>query len=297
MRLFDSSNTLFCSGSVVDGWLDCNDTAGLFTVNGKTKITAKVSVGQVYPSENNTAVSGDTFSLGLNIDTNINSRGHGYFLAVGTVTHKRYTTGGFAFASSCFIPMSIQIIGSPMVVYKSQPTVAAIALPSTVLVNGDNTLYKVSVTADTNGDIAIKQFVVTVSPNDIASIGNALLDINGSVYDNVAISNPGGTSGVINLKTGSISNPPVDLAMFVVFDPEMIVSAGTTKVFELRAEVVGAQAGSMIVSNIAYDQSDSTIGPIVLRRFTPRKALTGSVAIWSTHCRPRRPRCRSRIES
>jgi hypothetical protein len=267
VRLFDSSNTLFCSGSVIDGWLDCTDYAGLFTVNGKNTITAKVDVDQVYPPENNVAVSGDTFSVGLNINANLTSPGHGYFLAVGTVSGKKYMTGSYSNNPAVgFIPVNTQIIGSPMVVYKSQPTVATIAGGQT-LVNGEDSLYKLSVTAATNGDVGLKQFMTTPLFHEVGSIGSARFLVNGTQYDNALIGVPGGIDGV-DLGSGTISSPSASVGVVVAFNSQVTISAGTTKTFELRAVVTGVLPGSSISSNIGADPYDSTIGTLDAHPFS-----------------------------
>jgi hypothetical protein len=258
LRIYDNAGTLFCSGALNDnGALICANDAGLFTINGKTTITIKANIDQVFPPGTPyRAVSGDQFKAGIKIQANVSSPREGCFRAIGVRTGLPYTQRDLASGNAT----SWSLMGPTMTVRKSQPYIATIATSQT-LQNGDDTLYKFSVTAPSNEDIGLKRFIVTSVFHKVGSMGNALLLVNGTPLDAVSIGVPGGTWGV-DLKTSTITNLEGSLGVVVTADNEITISAGTTKTFELKVTVSGVQAGSMISSNIGADPFDSTTGTI-----------------------------------
>ncbi len=152
------------------------------------------------------------------------------------------------------------VANSDTVIDLIHPMVATIAT-SGQYINGEQTFYKFSVSAPSSGDIALKRFTVTSMFWEVGSIGNARLFVNGSPTYPVSIGVPGGTWGV-DLETGAIKNPAGSLDIVVTADNMIIISAGTTKVFDLRATFSGGHPGSTVTSNIQADPFDSTRGMI-----------------------------------
>lgn len=118
-------------------------------------------------------------------------------------------------------------------VRKTVPTVALLALPTSVLTSGDQAISKFTVTADANGDVALHQIVLTTSNTSNATItalavGSAL-KVNGSY------------------KTVTSVDYSANKITIVLASDEMI-SAGTSKTFEILANLSVSGQGSEAVT-------------------------------------------------
>jgi len=208
------------------------------------------------------ADSGDTFSLDFDYDNN--------FEAVATGSNTKVTS---ATADSN---------GNDMVIAKTQPTITALALPSTNLINGTMVLYKFKVEANAGADVSIKKIHFDVLVNDadsntlyVTNLGlfkegeSTQLDV--SFYDGVYGTGTVGTlsgNGTAKLGEGSTS----DTAIAIVnttgsgYDAgedsagELTVAAGTSQVYELKGTISGGltSSGDYVTTRIASALTTST---------------------------------------
>ena len=130
--------------------------------------------------------------------------------------------------------------GASMVIRKTIPTVAVLALPSTVLGNGTKTVAKFSVTADAAGDIVFKGIKATYTLNDSDAGGElALSDL--KLYDV--------TGGNVTELTAS----GVATSAFLPSDTGRTIAAGSTRTFEIRGTVAGVEASDSINISLTKD--------------------------------------------
>lgn len=242
LRIFDGAVTLFCSGSINEAKsLDCANDAGLMTVDGVTPITIKANINQVSSSgERWLAASGDHLSGQLQvIRSATDSSKDGWFRAVGVSGRQyRLTYGGEKSDSTGFATGGPQIT-----VRKTQPTVSAIALSESdqKLQNGSGrTVFRFSVTANSNGDVSLKHFVLA---RNIYGVKTDMYYL----YENGGIAVPSWS-----LKLDDAGNLAFD------FSTEWVIAAGTTKVFEVRADISGAMAGGTLTHTLIGDDSETS---------------------------------------
>lgn len=125
---------------------------------------------------------------------------------------------------------------------KTVPTVALQTLPTTLLTAGDQVVSKFTVAADANGDVSLKQVVLTYATTtgaSIAGIASNAVKINGSAKD---------VASTLNATAKTLT---------VQFATPEVITAGTSKTFEVLATltVTGANSESVttkIVEDAAY---------------------------------------------
>lgn len=132
--------------------------------------------------------------------------------------------------------------GSTMYIYKSVPTITPVALPTTVLAGGEQTVSKFSVTADAKGAIDWTQFIFTMTGSAFgatgAITGARLVDESGNTVIAAAACTIGGTlSAGTTTPTGTIT---------CLATADQNISAGTTKTYQLKATIAGAASGSTL---------------------------------------------------
>lgn len=147
---------------------------------------------------------------------------------------------------------------TPSYIYKSIPTVAAVALPTTTLSNSTSAIYKFSVSADAKGDIDLYKFtfkIATSGPTettplaisnitlvDVTSGAEVILNASttnfyvsrGNIVEEILLASPGTQNLAITTRT---------------------VSAGTTRTFELRADFTGTIANSSVTCQLEGDSA------------------------------------------
>jgi hypothetical protein len=139
------------------------------------------------------------------------------------------------------------ILGNNLIVFKSIPTVTHTDLTNSTLVNGQATdLYKFTVTADSNGAIAVKQFNLTASwsdggTTDTLELESLKLYKNGSdISTSVAIMDASGNS--VEDTTGLLE---ANSDLTVTWATEDTVAAGETVTYTVRGTPQGfRQTGS-----------------------------------------------------
>lgn len=238
LRIFDGSGTLFCSGALnSQGMLVCANDAGLFAINGATVITVRANVEQI---DGKRVFSGDAFQGGLVIvpAATVTPVQNGVFVAIGTKTGKRYMPH-----EALFNPANekLERYGNMMTLRKTQPTVATVPLSdSEKTITNDTyfgyrqTFHRFSITAASNADVSIKRISVDSS---VTKTGVAFyeLHVGGQVFY-ADVSN--GVNGIVFSLT-----------------KELLVSAGTTAMFEVSADVYAGSKESAIVTSLLGDDS------------------------------------------
>lgn len=127
-------------------------------------------------------------------------------------------------------------------VYKSVPTVAMVALPTTVLANGTAIISKFSVTADAKGAIDLREVTFTVATTSCTVSSMKLYDV---------------TSGEVELNATAVQANGSDIVN-IVFDAAYVrtISAGATKTFVLKGTVTNAgTAGDSVVTSLNGDSA------------------------------------------
>jgi hypothetical protein len=249
LRVYDNAGTLFCSGALNNnGALMCANDAGLFTINGKTTITIKANIDQVYPPGTPyRAASGDQFEAGIKIEMNVSSR-EGCFRAIGVRTGLPYTQRDLALGNAT----SRSLVGPTMTLRKTELIIATIAIPGT-LANGEQTVYKFSATAANNNDAGLRQFTLEQGGWEINLSGYRLKE-NGSLLDPSLYTMTTVVGNIDQTKPAADTVPYYYNQPIVVrFANERTIAAGTTKVYEVVATVGNTIAGSMVQHQLLGD--------------------------------------------
>jgi len=174
----------------------------------------------------------------------------GTFLAGETVT----ASGGGTFPVTSYQPGVIGgVVGNAQTIRKTQPTIATVA-SSTTLINGQNTIYKFSVTAASNADVSLRRVsTLTSFSGSFTQADTVTVYENGSALDTslYAVTN---IAGATNYKaTGGDQIGTTDGGVVIKFTTERVVSAGTTKTYEVKATIAGASSGESISTSILAD--------------------------------------------
>ncbi|OHA06593.1 MAG: hypothetical protein A2934_04760 [Candidatus Sungbacteria bacterium RIFCSPLOWO2_01_FULL_47_10] len=143
--------------------------------------------------------------------------------------------------------------------FKTFPTVAKVALSTNSLENGQRSLLRFKVTADSHGDVGLYKFTFTIATTGVNVDSIAVYGYVDSAFSNAAYANG-----------GLLNNTAVDLEALwadsttninVTFDPvgqggtaEVIqVPAGTTRYFDVLGTVSNASAGDSISTQLQGD--------------------------------------------
>ncbi|MEZ4086745.1 MAG: S-layer homology domain-containing protein [Candidatus Gracilibacteria bacterium] len=232
------------SANLVGGIANFNLPSGSYInvpAAGNVTVDVLVDVGNVVPDS---AFSGDLPQFSFDYDDN--------FEAVGASSSTVLTSA----------PSGADIDGELMRVAKSAPTVAH-QPTSTALAAGSMTLYKWTVTADTTGDVAIKQFGFDIT-NQV-SLADFKLLRNGvevsSASTTIDIEQAGGAS--VEAATVAANANPTILVKWVDGSDagEEIIPAGTTNTYELKA-TAGAVNANDTVSTILNNDLGGEVGDL-----------------------------------
>ena len=153
---------------------------------------------------------------------------------------------GSASGDRLYAASGANINGNSFVVRKTKPTVTRQALSSTTLVDGSNDLYKLQISADAAGSVAVKKltFTVTNSGVDLNNfrIRKGSTDIN--INDVVITDEAGNDLEGVALYGGS--------NVIVSFVNEETIS-GAGSVYTLAANVAGAGSGDSVSASLTRD--------------------------------------------
>lgn len=179
--------------------------------------------------------------------------------------------------------------GNSMYLRKSRPTVAAASLPSSQLINGTRVINKFTVTADAAGAITLKKFSWDVNVSDYNTDGLSVT--NWRVYDTGNSTALAGhwSNATTTSTSGAIAVTNGAKVMIVELDDEIEIAAGTSKTFELKADVSSAAIYDSVSSSLLNDDNDTAVRTGGLADHdTQGVQLEGSVAVdflWSDKAR------------
>ncbi len=114
-------------------------------------------------------------SLG-SVGTNAGATGGNVGIAL--TSYKYRNSNGIETATSSFSGngVGLSLVANPMYVYKTKPTITNVALPTTVLSNGTQTIYQFSVTADAGGTVAWRNIKFNIATSSAMVTSPILYD-------------------------------------------------------------------------------------------------------------------------
>lgn len=227
--------------------------------DGDKLLTVKADLTQVGTSQPGT--TGHTIAI------NINGSATTSTVAIGQSSGSSFNSG-----------TSADVNGNGVRLVKSYPTLALLPLPTNTLSNGQQALYRFSVTAPAAGDVGLYKFTFNVSSSTVATsssfsvYGYSDSAFSVQAYNNNPLnSNPAAvvsssTMLSMNSKLNGQSGNASTSQIAIYFDPvlktpttpnqEAInVPAGTTRYFELRGTITGAIAGDAFIVSLQGDSS------------------------------------------
>ncbi|MDD5031777.1 MAG: hypothetical protein PHR36_01895 [Patescibacteria group bacterium] len=195
---------------------------------------------------------------------------------------------------------------NPMIIRKTKPTIATAALSTTALTDGTVELYRFTVTADANEDVSIKKIPFDVMLND-ASTTNLKVDTF-AIYDNASPSvaltgvrfftaDVAGTGAKASLAStaASISSQTYSgtraVALWgydttVTTPNELLISAGTTKTYIVKARVASSAINDSIQMRIGAEDSTALKTSYPILHATQLAVVSGDTAadfLWSDY--------------
>jgi hypothetical protein len=136
--------------------------------------------------------------------------------------------------------------------YKGLPTFEKLALPTGTLANGTNVLFKYKVTANT-ADIGLWKFTFDVTTTGASVTNLELYDVTAS-QEVLLYSNADSFTSTVFLEVLLDDDNPTGLNG----GEERTITAGGSRMFELRGTISGASSGDSISTRLAGDASAPT---------------------------------------
>lgn len=178
---------------------------------------------------------------------------------------------------------SVTTAQTAAIIYKSVPTVASVALPTTTLSNSTMAISKFSVSADAKGDIDLYKFTFKIATTNPTTGGPIVVE-NLTLVD---VTTPETTLYASTTKFYADISGYADIALLASPGTQNLstttrtVSAGTTRTFELRATISGTGAGAAINTQLEGDAAKvaDTSGDMWTRDLV--EADTNDDFIWS----------------
>lgn len=215
-------------------------------------LTVKVDLANIGSSQ--TGVQGDKIIIDIDVNgTNTQGVGQQSGVTIGTASNA--------------ITGSTSMNGIRM--FKSYPTFAKLAIPSTTLVTSTMDLYRFSVTANSAGPIGIFEFTVNIATSSTPSGTSSTTVTNLKVY---AYTDSGFSTTVSGFSTAGqlnttdptlVSSGTTTVLMSGVSsgDAYLQIPAGSTYYFRVVADVAltGGPTGGSITTNVQGDDSYGTL--------------------------------------
>ncbi len=229
LYLYDGSTlvagpvSLTPSGTI-EGYADFTGMTADFIIgkDASKNLTVKADLNTI----SNGADSGDEFAVWLDGSNNFEVRG---------------TSG----STTLTAPSSGSYVGSYVVLRKSQPKVETVAMTSS-LGNGTQTLYRFKVTAVDN-DIALKHITFTSSSTTGVSLSS------------FAIAPQGGSNLTV---TSSATYAAGSVTVDITFNSEELITSGSSKTYDFKATVAGADTGDSVTTSIATTDTAAVTGDL-----------------------------------
>ncbi len=214
---------------------DATTLVNVKLMDGDTEIQSKPGSTNVTFAGLNILIPANTSKV-LKVVAQIGSVGSGSGTSGADITatldyykHRPASTGNEA-------TRDVNVAGNALYVYNSKPTITNVALSSTVLAEGNNTIAKFTIAADTNA-VYWNRIRFTVSPTGCTVSNYKLYDGSGEV-----------------LGTATTSGSDV---IFVPTD-EQSITGGGEKTYTLKADVTGVGTGDSVSTYIANPSSHAS---------------------------------------
>ncbi len=202
--------------------------------------------------------AGGTKTLTLQLDfanVGVNANDTGGVVKM-QLTHLKYRDSNGTVTSSTLSPASYQ--GNSMYLYKAYPSFANLALPSTVLAGGTQTLFKTTLSAVGNA-IVWRKLAFTVNVSDTPTVTSWKLYEDGvDITDLATVTSGSAATGIGATGEYEFSNAAGSVAasqtghIKMVFATERSVPANSSVTLELKATIGGTNtAGDYVSTKIA----------------------------------------------
>ncbi len=222
--------------------------------DGEKVVTVKADIAEIKAIGSTVATAGDVIVIN-------------YYGATDTAEN----VGTGASSGASIANYSASTAQSDGVIYRSVPTVAQVALPSTTLANGTMAIGQFKVTADAKGDIDLYKFTIKVATSDGTSGHVALTNL--SIIDVTESAQVTLYASTTNYYQDAWTDAGAGyaLAEFVLLaspgtpgtsaTTTRTVAAGTSKTFELRATISGVQIGASVTTQVEGDSAVVDLAP------------------------------------
>ncbi len=241
-----------------------NDTFTVTELYASTTDTGSAVIGSLIWKDGATTIATTPFngafatSTGLSIAVAANStKVIDAYLQLGTVTtpggaatglNVQIGLDGYKYRNSNGVESSVvaaatDVVGNPTYVYKTKPTISNVALPSTTLTAGSQTVAKFTVSADSAGTIAWRTIKFSVSTSSTGSLTLSNYAIYDTANESTALANVSATAS----SSGAT----------VVFTSTADQEVSGSKTYVVKADVAGTGvvAGASVSHRIATGQT------------------------------------------
>ncbi len=255
---FTASNDSFTVTELTATTTDSSAIVELVFKDGATEIgrqpfngTVATKTGLSIAVPANTTKIIDVYHNIGNVGTNAGATGGTTTLALTAVKYRN--------SNGIETTTYMSVVGNNMYVYKSKPTLSLVALPTTVLAAGTQTIAKFSITADAAGPVSWNKAVFALATSTNATVtGTPLL------YDDAD-------------QSTSIGTCALNVGTTLITCTGMNKSVTGTKTYVLKATVGGTiGTGSTVQTTIAT----SALGHATPAAYTT-VAATGATFVWS----------------
>jgi hypothetical protein len=242
---FTASNDAFTIVDITGTTTDSSAIIELVFKDGATELGRQTFNGTTFTKTglnvsipaNGTKVIDVYESLG-SVGTNAGATGATTTIAL--TSYKYRNSNGVETATSSFSGNGVgaSIVGNAMFVYKTKPTITNVALPTTVLAAGTQTIYQFSVTADAGGTVAWR----TIKFN-VATSGSAVVAGTPGSY---VLYEQGQSTGLVNTACTAAGTSVATVTCTSTSDQEVSGS----KTYTLKANVTAAPTSSSVSTSI-----------------------------------------------
>jgi hypothetical protein len=168
--------------------------------------------------------------------------------------------------------------GNTKILRKTRATLVNVALPTTLLANGEQVLSKITISADPAEQVSLKKMTFNVAKSD-----------NAIAIATIKLRDTGTGSDVLLTATLGAGCPAAGVSpcvIGVVMTTEEAVSAGASKTYELRATVSAVPAGSQSLQSTLLTDTAQVTGELQttgnsIQSFVPVVVETAYNFIWS----------------
>ncbi|MEI6528977.1 MAG: hypothetical protein WCN88_01040 [Candidatus Falkowbacteria bacterium] len=237
VKLYDGSNLLdsFVPVNGAGKFTISNDAALIAANNSKT-LSVKVSLN---PIDNDSAATDKDLMIRV---TTVKSKS-----SAGSVTS-----------------LTANVNANSFRIRKTVPTVTLAALPSTLLTAGNTVVSKFTVSADSNGDVALGKIVLNYSTSSDVVLNTAVL------------ANAVKVNGVTKSATSTVSIANKTITIDFTQSAEEIVSAGTSKTIEILANIVSVGNNSQSLTTTIAEPSTYTDGGSTTFQWSDGASITAA---------------------